>query len=85
MTGTPAAELLIHQLVYAIPKVRGNGVEIIEDLPYTPDVTCTLHVPGIPKQVYLLDGTPLSFTTQNDTVTYTVPAFSCSATVIIDL
>ena len=82
---TESGTQLIHQLVYAIPKVRGNGVEIIEDLPLTPDVTCTLRVPGAPKRVYLLDGTDLPFAMENGCLTYTVPAFSCAAIVIIEL
>ena len=77
---------LIHQLVYAIPKVRGNGVEIIEDLPFTPDVTCTLATPAAPKRVYLAPAmTDLPFAYEDGRVTYTVPGFSCSAMVVIEL
>ena len=77
---------LIHQLVYAIPKVRGGGVEIIEDLPFTPDVTCTLKTPAAPKRVYLAPTvTDLPFTYEEGKVTYTVPSFSCSAMVVVEL
>ena len=77
---------LIHQLVYAIPKVRGNGVEIIEDLPFTPDVTCTLATPAAPKRVYLAPTmTDLPFAYEDGLVTYTVPGFSCAAMVVIEL
>ena len=77
---------LIHQLVYAIPKVRGNGVEIIEDLPFTPDVVCALKTPLAPKRVYLAPAmTDLPFTYEDGKVTYTVPGFSCSAMVVIEL
>ena len=77
---------LIHQLVYAIPKVRGGGVEIIEDLPYTPDVTCTLATPAAPKRVYLAPAmTDLPFTYEDGKVTYTVPSFSCAAMVVVEI
>ena len=77
---------LIHQLVYAIPKVRGGGIEIIEDLPFTPDVICTLATPSAPKRVYLAPAmTDLPFTYEGGRVTYTVPGFSCSAMVVVEM
>ena len=77
---------LIHQLAYAIPKVRGGGVEIIEDLPFVPDVDCTLAVPAEPKRVYLAPAmTDIPFAYENGKVTYTVPSFSCSAMVVVEL
>ena len=77
---------LIHQLVYAIPKVRGGGIEIIEDLPFTPDVTCSLATPTAPKRVYLAPAmTDLPFSYEDGKVTYTVPGFSCSAMVVIEM
>lgn len=83
---TETGTRLIHQLVYAIPKVRGGNVEIIEDLPLVPDVACTLKTPAAPKRVYLAPAmTELPFTYENGKVTYTVPSFSCSAMVIVEL
>ena len=83
---TDGGTQLIHQLVYAIPKVRGNGVEIIEDLPYTPDVTCSLAVPAAPRRVYLAPAmTDIPFAYENGKVTYTVPSFSCSAMVVVEV
>lgn len=76
---------LIHQLVYAIPKVRGGNVEIIEDLPLVPDVICSIRVPSDPKRVHLLDGTDLPFVVKGGLLTYTVPSFSCGEMIIIDL
>ena len=77
---------LIHQLVYAIPKVRGAGVEIIEDLPFTPNVTCTLRTPAAPKRVYLAPAmTELPFAYEDGKVTYTVPSFSCAAMVVVEV
>lgn len=83
---TETGTRLIHQLVYAIPKVRGGGIEIIEDLPLTPDVTCSLATPSAPKRVCLVPAmTELPFVYENGRVTYTVPSFSCSATVVVAL
>ena len=83
---TEVGTQLIHQLVYAIPKVRGGGVEIIEDLPFTPDVACTLKTPTAPKRVYLAPGmTVLPFTYEDGRVTYTVPSFSCAAMVVVEM
>ena len=83
---TAGGTQLIHQLVYAIPKVRGGGIEIIEDLPFTPDVTCSLAAPAAPKRVYLAPAmTELPFTYEGGRVTYTVPSFSCSAMVVVEM
>lgn len=83
---TDSGTQIIHQLVYAIPKVRGGGIEIIEDLPFTPDVTCSLATSTVPKRVYLAPAmTDLPFTYEDGRVTYTVPGFSCSAMVVIEM
>ena len=83
---TEDATRYIHQLVYAIPKVRGGGTEIIEDLPLVPAVTCTLAVPSAPKRVYLApDETDLPFAYADGRVTYTVPSFSCASMVVAEL
>ena len=77
---------LVHQLVYAIPKVRGGGVEIIEDLPLVPPVTCSLRVASHPRRVYLApSGEDLPFIYEGGRVTYTVPSFSCAAMVVTEL
>ena len=76
----------IHQMVYAIPKVRGNGTEIIEDLPPVPDVVCTLAVPAAPKRVFLAPGeAEIPFVYENGKVTYTVPSFTCAAMVVAEV
>ncbi len=83
---TDTGTQLIHQLVYAIPKVRGNSMEIIEDLPFTPDVTCSLVVSSVPKRVYLAPAmTDLPFTYENGKVSYTVPSFSCAEMAVIEM
>jgi hypothetical protein len=82
---TATGRQMIHQLVYAIPKVRGGGVEIIEDLPPVPAVTCSLAVPARPARVYLaLDRVELPFTYENGRVSYTVPSFVCAAMVVAE-
>ena len=83
---TAGGTQFIHQMVYAIPKVRGGGVEIIEDLPFTPDVTCSLRTPAAPKRVYLAPAmTDIPFAYENGRVTYTVPSFSCAAMTVVEL
>ncbi len=79
---------LIHQMVYAIPKVRGAGVEIIEDLPPVPDVAVTVRVPRAPTNIFLVpSGAALSFDydATSGQVRYTVPSFVCAAMVVIEL
>ena len=76
---------IVHHLVYGIGKVRGNGVEIIEDLPYTGDVECSVKTDKNVKRVYLApSGKPLEFSKENGVVKYVVPSFSCSELVVID-
>ena len=82
---TATGRQLVHQLVYAIPKVRGGGVEIIEDLPMTPDVSCSLAAPTCPTRVYLAPAmTDVPFSYENGRVSYTVPPFSCAAMVVLE-
>ena len=76
---------IVQHLVYGIGKVRGNGVEIIEDLPYTGDVECSVKTDKNVKRVYLApSGKPLEFSKENGVVKYVVPSFSCSELVVID-
>jgi hypothetical protein len=76
---------LVQHLVYGIAKVRGDGVEIIEDLPYTGDIECSVKVDKKVKKVYLApSGKELSFSQENGEIKYVVPSFSCSALVVLD-
>jgi len=78
-------ERLVHHLLYAVPKTRGNGVEVIEDLPTVSDAACTLRVDRRPTRVYTApDGKDLSFTYENGVLSYTVPAFSCGVLAVIE-
>ena len=83
---TAEGKQLIQQLVYAIPKVRGGSMEVIEDLPLVPDTICHLTVPSSPKRVYLAPAiTDLPVVYKYGRVTYTVPSFSCSAMVGVEI
>lgn len=78
-------ERLVHHLVYAVPKCRGNGVEVIEDLPTVYGTACTLRVDKKPARVYLApEMKAIPFTYENGTLTYTVPSFTCSTLVVIE-
>ncbi len=81
---------LIHQMAYAIPKVRGAGVEMIEDLPPVPPVATALRCEKKPARVRYIpvDGTTpadIPFDWADGTLTYTVPAFVCSAMVVVEI
>lgn len=78
-------ERLVNHMVYAIPKVRGRNIEIIEDIPPVLDTTVTVKVDKKPSRVYLapsMDALP--FTYESGAVTYTVPKFECSTLAIIE-
>lgn len=78
-------DCLVHQLVYAIPKMRGTGVEIIEDLPATPDVHVTVRMNTAPRSVRLVpQNADIPFDFADGCLSYTVPSFVCSAMVIIE-
>ncbi len=77
---------LIHQMAYAIPKVRGNGVEIIEDLPTIANVHAAVRMAKAPKHVYTVPtGEDIPYDYTDGVLTYTVPPFSCSTMVVIEL
>ncbi len=79
-------ERLVHHLVYGIAKCRGNGVEVIEDLPVVPQTDCAVATVQPPKRVYLApEGRELPFTYEGGILRYTVPAFSCSTMVVTEL
>ncbi len=76
---------LIHQIVYAIPKVRGSGVEMIEDLPPVPPVHVAVRTDCAPHRVFLVPTEEeLPFVYENGTLRYTVPSFVCSAMTVIE-
>ncbi len=76
---------LVHQLAYAIPKVRGNGVEMIEDLPTVSDVQVTLRTDKAPTRVYTVpQNRDIPHTYTDGQLTYTVPTFTCSTMVVVE-
>ena len=76
---------LVHHMLYAATKCRGNGVEIIEDLPTVLDTTCTVLTEQEPKRVYLApSGEALSFTYEKGRTCYTVPVFTCNTMVVLE-
>ncbi|MBQ8397006.1 MAG: beta-galactosidase trimerization domain-containing protein [Clostridia bacterium] len=78
-------ERLVHHLVYAIPKRRGNGIEVIEDLPTVHNIMSVVRVPKAPTRVYLApEGTELPFEYAGGCVSYTLPELTCSALVVIE-
>ena len=78
-------ERLINHIVYAIPKVRGNGTEIIEDIPTVFDTEITVKCDCKPSRVYLAPSMQeLDFTYEMGKVRYTVPKFECSTLAVIE-
>ncbi len=76
---------LVHQLAYAIPKVRGNGVELIEDLPSVSEVHVTIRTEAAPTRVYTVPANEdIPYTYADGRLSYTVPTFTCSALVVVE-
>ena len=75
---------VLHTL-YAIPQTRGNGVQVIEDLP---TVTGTVTEIKLPKKIRAvkdaLDGTPVDFTYADGTLRVTLPSFRCSKVLVLE-
>ncbi len=78
-------ERLVNHIAYAIPKVRGRNVEIIEDIPPVLDTRVTINVDKKPSRVYLAPlMSELDFTYADGKVSYTIPKFECSALAVIE-
>ncbi len=76
---------LINHLLYAIPKVRGRGIEIIEDLPTVLDTRVSIRCKRTPLRVYLAPtGEDIDFVYQGGAVHYTVDKFTCAQLVVIE-
>lgn len=74
----------VQHLLYAAPVTRGTNIQIIEDL--TPILNTAVSVrTDVPvKSVYLApSGDSLPFEQAGDVVSYTVPAFTCHAMVVL--
>lgn len=78
------AEHTAVMLAYAPTKPRGEGIEVIEDLPALVDTSVTLKLDKAPSRVFLpLTDEELPFTYEKGKLTFTVPRFECSTLAII--
>ena len=76
---------IICQLAYALQKVRGRNVEIIEDIPVVLDTKICIKTDKSPKKVYLAPAmSPLDYDYNDGYVTLNLPRFECSAMVVIE-
>ncbi|MBQ8410031.1 MAG: beta-galactosidase trimerization domain-containing protein [Clostridia bacterium] len=76
---------LVNHIAYAVPKVRGKNVEIIEDIPVVLDTAVTVKCEKKPSRVYLAPSMEeLDFTYADGKVSYTVPKFECSTLAVIE-
>lgn len=76
----------VNHILYAIPKVRGAGVEIIEDLPPAINTRVCVKTGKKPSNVYLApDMTALDYSYEDGYVTYTIPEFTCATMAVIEI
>jgi hypothetical protein len=76
---------LVNHLLYASPVRRGEGIEVIEDIVPLYDVRASVRTASPVSRVYLAPQmTPLPFSYEDGTVTYTVPVLECHQMVVID-
>ncbi|MDQ0059059.1 beta-galactosidase trimerization domain-containing protein [Paenibacillus harenae] len=76
---------LINHLLYASPVRRGDGIEVIEDIVPLYDVKVSIRTINPVKKVYLAPQmTPLPYSYEDRTVSYTVPVLECHQMVVID-
>ncbi len=78
-------ERLVNHIAYAIPKLRGKNIEIIEDIPTLLDTRVTVKTDKKPSRVYLAPTmAELEFTYADGYVSYTIPKFECSTLAVIE-
>ena len=71
-------------LLYAPPVKRGDGVEVIEDLPVLHDVMVAVRgLAPIARATLEPQGTELAFTQEGKTMTLTVPRLECHQMVVL--
>lgn len=74
----------VNHLLYASPVRRGEGVEVIEDLPPLINTEVTIKAAEQVAEVYLEpQHVKLPFCQDNGLVTYTVPLWSCHQMVVL--
>ena len=75
---------VLHTL-YAVPQTRGNGVQVIEDLPTIYGTTIELKLPVNVKKIYdALDKSEVAFTQDDDLCRITIDSFTCSKVLVIE-
>lgn len=76
---------LVNYILYTVPKVRGRGIEIVEDITPIFDVKVSVKVDKKPTRVYTApEICDLDFTYDGEKVSYTVPKVECSTLVVIE-
>ena len=76
---------LVNHIAYAVPKVRGRNIEIIEDIPTVLDTKVSIKTDKKPSRVYLAPSMEeLDFTYEDGQVSYVVPKFECSTLAVIE-
>lgn len=74
----------VNHLLYASPVRRGQGVEVIEDIPPLINTEVTVAAAEKVQDVYLApQNSSLPFSQVNGLVTYTIPEWSCHQMVVI--
>jgi len=80
----PGERRLVQHLLYGSPVRRGNGIEIIEDLPTLRDIEVQVRTAHPVRQVYLApSGQELPFTVAEGAIRYTVPELECHQMVVL--
>ena len=75
----------LYNLLYASPVKRGEGVEVIEDIPALTDISVRIAAHGKVREILLLpQNAPLAFSQNNENVRFTLPKLSCHQLVAVD-
>ncbi|MCD9022102.1 alpha-amylase family protein [Cohnella silvisoli] len=76
---------IVNHLLYASPVKRGENVEIIEDILPVYDISVSIIVQDMAKQVYLAPQmTPIPYQQNGQKIDYVVPKLECHQMVVID-
>lgn len=84
LTRLPCGSKFVLHLLYASPVRRGNGVEVIEDLPVIHNVEVSLR--GIAKVASVMlepQHTSLNYQSVKDCILFTVPKLECHQMVVL--
>ncbi len=84
LTGQKDKDRHVLHLLYASPARRGDGVEVIEDLPVVGNVEVVLRgLPAVQSVSLQPQGETLPFTQENDRVSLSVPCLECHQMVVL--